>query len=183
MEFASRNELAREVERVKLKTDHPHLIVDEGNALITATKNMRIELKRAWPGIRFSIKSSRYTGGDSIRVRWTDGPTSKEVDSIVGKYKAGSFDGMTDCYEYDSTGWTRVFGDAQFVFTEREYSDALVAEAIDCVCNFYYGRERPFTVEDYRRGRIWSVHKNGADIGRELNIWLSGISRAERSEQ
>ena len=65
-------------------------------------------------------------GGDSINVKWTDGPTTAQVDAIVNRYAAGSFDGMTDCYDYHRSAWTEAFGYAKYVNTSREYSPAVL---------------------------------------------------------
>lgn len=92
-----------------LASNHPYL-VPAGNSLTTAAKNVRIELKRAFPDVKFSVRTSRFTGGDDLRVEWTDGPNTKQVDAITKKYAAGSFDGMTDCYDYSSSAWTDAFG-------------------------------------------------------------------------
>jgi len=34
-------------------------------------------LKESFPGIKFSVKSSTYSMGASIRIRWLDGPNTK----------------------------------------------------------------------------------------------------------
>lgn len=111
-----------EIER--LKRDHPHLIqVGSGEkSRIIATKNIRIELKRAFPNITFSIKSKSFSMGNDINVRWTDGPTTKEVDKIIQKYQEGSFDGMQDLYEYAHEPWTEIFGGVKYVMASRSYS-------------------------------------------------------------
>lgn len=53
-------------------------------------------LKAAWPGVKFSVRSDSYSGGASIRVRWTDGPTTKQVDAVVKPFEGARFDGMID---------------------------------------------------------------------------------------
>jgi hypothetical protein len=41
--------------------------------------------------------------GASITIRWVDGPTTKQVDHLVGAFKGKGFDGMIDCgYYYES---------------------------------------------------------------------------------
>ena len=42
-------------------------------------KLVRAALKKAFPGVKFSVKSSVYSMGASIRVGWTDGPVTKAV--------------------------------------------------------------------------------------------------------
>lgn len=59
-------------------------------------KLVRKALKDAFPGVKFSVRSSVYSGGASIDVGWTDGPTSKEVEAVAKQYQGGDFDGMID---------------------------------------------------------------------------------------
>ena len=59
-------------------------------------KLVRKALKRDFPGVTFSVRSSTYAGGASIDVRWTDGPRAKEVDPTLKQYEGGRFDGMID---------------------------------------------------------------------------------------
>src|SRR5262245_59165835 len=115
-------------EAKELQGKHPHLVPagDGVSNRIVATKNIRIELKRAFPRTKFSITSDTFSMGNSINVRWTDGPTAKQVDKIIDKYAAGSFDGMTDCYNYSQDTWTEAFGNAKYVHSRRDYSDDLI---------------------------------------------------------
>ena len=59
-------------------------------------KLVRRELKKQFPGVKFSVRSKKYSGGASINVNWADGPLSKEVDAVVKPYEGGGFDGMID---------------------------------------------------------------------------------------
>lgn len=59
-------------------------------------KLVRLALKREFPGVKFSVRSKTYSGGASIDVSWVDGPTSSEVDRVIGVYAGGDFDGMID---------------------------------------------------------------------------------------
>jgi hypothetical protein len=76
-----------------------------------AAYNLRAELKRA--GIKATVKADGY---NCLRVQIADNADKEAAKAIMGKYVAGRFDGMTDCYEYDSSAWGRVFGDVQYVF-------------------------------------------------------------------
>lgn len=155
---------ARRVAAAALHASFPYLVPvnEKTRSLNAAAKNIRIELKRAFPGVKFSVRSSSYSGGDSIRVSWIDGPTTAQVDPIVNRYSAGTFDGMTDCYNYEANAWTDAFGDAKFVFTERENSDRAIASAIRYVATKYAGNFTAYniavpTVEQFRSGKLWSV--------------------------
>jgi hypothetical protein len=57
---------------------------------------IRTDLKHSFPGIKFSVRSSSYSGGGSIDVRWTDGPTRDRVRGIIGRYQDRGFDGSID---------------------------------------------------------------------------------------
>lgn len=59
-------------------------------------KLVRKALKESFPGVKFSVRSSTYSGGASISVSWTDGPTSAMVDSVAETFSGSYFDGMTD---------------------------------------------------------------------------------------
>lgn len=74
-------------------------------------KLIRAQLKTQFPGVKFSVRSSTYSGGASIDVRWTDGPTEKEVDRVVGPFEGARFDGMIDMAYYASS-WLNEDGSA-----------------------------------------------------------------------
>jgi hypothetical protein len=146
---------AREAVAKAMHAAHPHLI--PGKDCVVAAKNIRIELKAAFPSVKFSVKTRKYSGGDSIDVRWEDGPTTKMVDAIIQKYQGGYFDGMTDCYNYEQNAWTDAFGDAKFVFAHREYSDAFISRAIAYLQTKYPGNNIQANIQDFRMGKLYSV--------------------------
>lgn len=169
-ETAAAQSFAKAVERIK--SENPHLIV--GSGCVVAAKNIRAELKRAFPGIKFSVRTSRYSGGNSIDVEWTDGPNSDQVDKIISKYEYGHFDGMTDCYNNSDSPWNCTFGSTKYAHTRRQYSDAMVESRIRYVVDHLGGIDTPPTVADYRQGKVWNVRNSGGcDVGRELNAALA----------
>lgn len=139
----------------------------EGSGPVIAAKNIRKELKSAFPGIKFSVVSERYSMGNSININWTDGPSKKAVEAISNKYSAGYFDGMTDCYEY--TQATRKYGSSKHIFTNRELTPELVERAIDAVSS-RVSNPRPET-KAYLNGRLydqdpWAYRAIDAEIER-----------------
>ena len=66
-----------------------------------AAKALRQELKKAFPGVKFGVRTSKYTGGSSIRVDWFDGPTTDRVKEITRHYQGQSFDGSIDMAYYN----------------------------------------------------------------------------------
>ena len=94
--------------------------------------NLKADLQRNFPGVKFSVKSKSYSMGNSIHVSWTDGPTGKQVDLIAGSYQHGHFDGMQDIYEYDHTrSYDR--GSAKYVNCSRHESPELIMKAAQLI--------------------------------------------------
>jgi len=86
---------------------------------------VRGALKKAFPGVKFRVRSSTYSGGASIDVRWVDGPRRAPVEEVAKPFAGGSFDGMTDSMSYHDI---EVDGQPRrtlcdFVFCERSVTD------------------------------------------------------------
>lgn len=95
--------------------------------LLETAKLLRAELKAKFPGTKFSVRTSRFSGGTAIQVTYTDGPRYVDVDTVARSYAAGTFDGMTDSYElrkHVGPGGKLIRYGARFVSTSREYSRA-----------------------------------------------------------
>jgi hypothetical protein len=93
-------------------------------------KLIRKALKREFPTAKFSVRSSRYAGGSSVDVSWTDGPTSEAVNKVAGIYGGADFDGMVDLktscqawLEPDGTA-THAFSGGQGSTNPERYGDA-----------------------------------------------------------
>jgi hypothetical protein len=91
---------------------------------------VRAALKVAFPGMKFSVTADNYAGGNAVRIKWTNGPEVEAVDEIGRNFTAGSFNGMTDSYEYkdkaDRTGPT-----VSYVTTSRSIDEALKAKVVE----------------------------------------------------
>lgn len=72
-------------------------------------KEIRAILKTNFPAVKFSIKSSRFSQGSSVDTSWTDGPTTDQVDELIGHY-----------------GNSRT----RFIGTSRKHGQELVEQAI-----------------------------------------------------
>jgi hypothetical protein len=169
---------ARDFIASQLRAAYPRLVPvsEQRNALVAAAKNIRIELAARFPRTKFSVRSSRFAGGDSIHVSWCDGPTDEQVDAIVGRYRAGSFDSMADSYEYRADrAWSDTFGDAKYVHTQRDYSDALVARVLARMWRYWGDLDNGVapTLADFRTGRLWGVKARCSDFGREVHRALA----------
>lgn len=170
---------AAAVEALRTREDLAHLAQLADGSGATAAANIRKELKRAFGGVKFSVRKERY---GSVLISWTDGPTVAQVEAITGRYVEGHFDGSDDCYKYDRSPWTEVFGGARYISTRRDESNELIERAIDSVFNTYAGNligiDRP-TAEEYRFGHVYLVqvpflNEGLADLIRRAAYLLEG---------
>lgn len=160
MEDYKAKQAARDAAAKAVQAAYPYLVPVQsvkGGALIAAAKNIRIELARAFPEIKFSIKSRRFSGGDAIDVSWMDGPNGDQVDEILDKYSAGSFDGSEDIYRYSRDAYKDAFGDAKYIHSARQNSDKAIESALRSVLSRYdFAGEA--SVEAFRAGKLWNVY-------------------------
>lgn len=147
-----------------------HLTVAE------TAKLVRQALKEAFPRVRFTVQSSKYSMGASINVAWTDGPTEADVQSVAKVFEGAAFDGMTDLAtskRHLLDGKPVRFG-ADHITCSRSFSDEAVAAAIVDVVrehgiDFEASHQPPPTVEQFRRGACWGMvldfqKRDGGDV-------------------
>lgn len=84
-------------------------------------KAIKQELKKAFPSIKFSVKSENFAGGDSVDISYIDGVAYEKVYVICSKYQYGHFDGMIDYYEISNH--REDIPQAKYVSVRREFSD------------------------------------------------------------
>lgn len=94
-----------------------------------AAKMIRRELKENFPNTKFRVRSDSASMMTAVRIFWTDGPTIRDVDSIVGKFEYGHFDGMTDSYEYSNR--RDDLPQVKFVQTHRKISDETKRQTLE----------------------------------------------------
>ena len=157
---------ARMVLRDQLAAEYPYLLHPQnvnGGSLICAAKNCRTLLAKAFPGIKFSVTTERYSGGNSMSVHWTDGPGTKAVEDIVKRFAGGHFDGMTDCYEHGHSVFCDLFGEAKYVSASRSHSP----EHLRAVCAATFPDRVPEIVaEEFNNGRL--EHWDSMELRRAL---------------
>ena len=134
-----------------------------------AAKRIRTDLKRAFPGVKFSVKSDSFAGGDAVRINWIDGPTTSQVDALTNQYQYGSFDGMIDLYE--NTNSRKDIPQTKYVQTSRGYSDERHLEAL-AYLNKRYGVD----LETNERGHI---HHNA----RLFDTWATTYAYGHMAKQ
>jgi len=134
---------------------------------------IRSVLKESFPGVKFSVRSSVYSGGASINIRYQDGPNYDAVKAVVGIFEASYFDGMQD---YKGQNYTAIDGQevrfgADFVFVDRKISDEMYAAALDALYEKFAGN---FASDPLPRVTVADV-KNGASLSREIPGMSNGL--------
>jgi len=104
-------------------------------------KLVRKRLKAHFPNQRFSVRTSKYSGGSSVRVRWVNGVAETKVQKVVGNFHGATVDGMRDLKEYhddfliDEQGnIKRVHFGNDFIFLEREYTEDILEKHGKKIC-------------------------------------------------
>lgn len=106
---------------------------------VETAKLIRAVLKESFPAIKFSVKSSQYAGGASISIYYNNGPTEKQVKSVISVFEGSYFDGMQD---YKGQNYANLNGEevkfgADFVFVNRYLTSEFLTGVIVEVCNLY----------------------------------------------
>jgi hypothetical protein len=86
-------------------------------SITDTAKLIRALLKKKFPNVKFSVRTSKYAGGSSMRISWEDGPTAALVEAYTNGFKSGGFDGMIDM-KYSADSWLYPDGTASFKDTD-----------------------------------------------------------------
>lgn len=141
---------------------------------------VRTILKGAFPTTKFSVRTPRYSMASSVEISWTDGPTAGAVDSLIGCLRDGTFNGMTDGFDYNTGADRFVIVNGQtyrtgcrYVSTSRTTSPELARKAAQQVAA-YYGVAKPeITVNQWgnwqvdcgnQNARAFSGHYDWSDL-------------------
>jgi Large polyvalent protein associated domain 29 len=72
----------------------------KGLTCAETAKLVRAELKKHFPGVKFSVRSKTYGGGSSISISYVGGPASRTVEDAVNWLQGCDFDRMIDMKTY-----------------------------------------------------------------------------------
>lgn len=141
---------------------------------------IREELKNTFPGVKFSVKSSNFSGGDSVHISYYDGPSCKEVESITDKYQYGHFNGMEDLYE--NSNMRDDIPQSKYVSVSRSISDELKAIILPDAERIF--SDSPFDCHDvhnwiYRVFYPCSIPAGSVVTGIESTGITCGVSRPD----
>ncbi len=130
--------------------------------------NIRAELKKQYPGVKFGVRKSSHS---CINVEWVDGPAPDKVSNALENFKGTAGMNMDDSVNYKSHAW--IFGTVDYLFCQQSHSDGVLQSAIDKINTRFNNNA---TVEQYRRGFL-PILCQGADCdsySRELRKVLAG---------
>jgi hypothetical protein len=154
----------------KTTNKEPAMMTRELTPAAAAAKVLRAELKAAFPGVKFTVRSRNFSGGDALDIGWTDGPAYDAVNAIAGRFQEGSFDGSIDLYTYSKA---EAGCGAKFVHCNREISKAIAEQietdlrALLSADDFYIDREvyRILRESDLRAGYVGLAHDDENTTG------------------
>ena len=82
--------------------------------------NIVAYIKHHFPGLKFSA-SKDYT---SYRIKWKDGPTEEELETLLAIWRDHTFDCYTDYNDYTPSNFNRLFGGVEYsIDLRRELSE------------------------------------------------------------
>jgi hypothetical protein len=115
---------AADVEAMRTNPEYAHLRQMDGDNPYDkinhglAAKNIRLDLKKYYPTVKFSVRSDH----NSVAVRYPEGAVNQhEVYEMLCKFKCGSFDGMTDSYNYRRSPFNTVYGEIEYISVQQAY--------------------------------------------------------------
>lgn len=91
--------------------------------LHTLTNNIKAELKKQFPTIKFSVQRNTFSGGFSYSVTWTSSARDLDeeleeelkVKDVLRKFRRTLEDRVDDCYITHDTDFTKVFGGCDYL--------------------------------------------------------------------
>jgi len=83
------------------------------------------ELKKEFPAVKFEVTSDNFSMGDSVDIRYKDGPPEEAVEAFTNKYQEGHYNSMEEYYDYSSD--RPDLYQAKYVHCQREKSEETIA--------------------------------------------------------
>jgi len=151
-------------------------------------KNIRTELKRHFPWVKFTVTSKSFSGGNSINIRWDLGPTSQAVNAITDRYQESDFDGMQDLSIPRRTLHPELFGGAKYVHEQRSFPHELYDQVGRDLCalqhveyagqytRHLYGQSDDRSLQEHVNALLYSTHFGAAEK-------YAGVERTPQAER
>jgi hypothetical protein len=163
----------------------------EGVRTLSATEVaviIRGQLRRAFPGQKFSVRSKSFAGGSSVDIYWTDGPLTEQVEAVVKRWERKGFDGMTDSTYYrDPIEWQgeRVMAYC-WVMAQRTWSLEHTRERYEAtlkkwgLTNTY--EEKSYTYDGVEHRYLMATSELDQDSMRKGSRWFDALAHADERD-
>ena len=125
-----------------------------------AAKQIRAELKKEFPSVKFRVIARTFSGGDSIRIEWKNSIPAQQVDNVVNKYAYGKFDGMTDYY--DCTNVRSDISQVKYISIYREITEDIY--------NIYFDK---FKVRNDGWDKLSSIDEASRNLLEKWGTWTA----------
>lgn len=127
----ARKDMLLEVERLRGAAEFQHLQqIGEYQPTASVAKNIRRDLKKHFPKVKFSVRKGSY---DNVEVSWVNGPTKEQVKNVIGKYKNKYLDESLDFSNYTPSAWNKVFGGTGSLFYDRCIDDDFISVVLGII--------------------------------------------------
>lgn len=143
----------------------------------TPAQDIKSELKKAFPSIKFSCKYRSFSMWDAVDVEWIDWPTEAEVNKVIQKYRYWHFDWMTDMYEQSNL--RRDLNQAKYVTARRNASPEVEAVLYELTSKVFteHDRNRYYNYESMARHlfSFYPITSNNievVDTGATCRCWV-----------
>ena len=123
-------------------------------------KLIRKELKEKYPEIKFNVRSKSFSGGNDVNIDYINGVPADDIRKLTYKYEAGSFDGMTDMYNYN---YDKTRPTAKYIFVNRRISDDVWEKTKKEIASSY-------GIADINDERLWQ---------KKFDAWASVVVHRE----
>lgn len=104
-------------------------------------KAIKAELTKMYPSIKFEVRSENFSMGNAVRIGYTDGPTTDEIEKTTDKYQYGHFDGMTDYY--DNSNVRNDIPQAKYITVSRHMSETTKQTLIEKLSKIWWPNFNP----------------------------------------
>lgn len=144
-----------------------------------AAAAIRAELKRNNIAAQVTSRSASMMNAVDVTVTDLAPWTVKQISAFVGKFQAGSFDGMTDCYNYDNKN--RDLPQVKYASVRANYTDGVRQRAWDWVRSYYGLEAAPESASDAGNYRSAAFGEYGdVLLHRVLNGYIKGFWQKPR---
>jgi hypothetical protein len=128
---------------------------------MTAAKLIRIELKENFRGIKFSVTSDH----NSVRIKWTNGPSERQVALLAEKYKNEYPGGCQTRYVSTARTITDDIYHEAFVFMKSYFGGCDHLLHLEQVCEKLNAKWHAWTPQNFLYRRL-----NKIDLSNGLNV-------------